>query len=146
MKRENPAQAKFTSVEVSSIFDSYPDTMRKKLLFLRQLIFETASEIGIPGELEETTKWGEPSYLAKNGSTIRIDWKESKPEQYAMYFHCQTKLLETFKEVYRDLFTFEGQRAIVFRKNDIIPINELKHCIELALTYHDIKHLPLLGA
>lgn len=146
MRKEIPVQAKFKSIEVSSIFDSYPDTIRKKLLYLRQLIFETASEIGIPGELEETTKWGEPSYLTKSGSTIRIDWKESKPEQYAMYFHCQTKLLETFKEVYRDIFTFEDNRAIVFRKNDMVPIDELKHCIELALTYHDIKHLPLLGA
>ena len=146
MKTNTLAQTKFKCIEVASIFDSYPDTIRKKLLFLRQLIFETASEIGIPGELEETTKWGEPIYLTKSGSTIRIDWKESKPEQYAMYFHCQTKLLETFKEVYRDIFTFEDNRAIVFRKNDMVPIDELKHCIELALTYHDIKHLPLLGA
>jgi len=145
MKRKDPAQAKFKSIEVASIFDSYPDNMRKNLLFLRQLILETASEIGLVNELEETLKWGEPSYLTKNGSTVRIDWKESKPKQYAMYFHCKTKLIETFKEIYRDTFKFEGNRAIVFDEDADIPIDELKHCIELSLTYHDIKHLPLLG-
>jgi len=145
MKTNTPAQTKFKSIEVGSIFDSYPDDMRKKLLFLRQLILETATEIGLINELEETLKWGEPSYLTESGSTIRIDWKETKPNQYAVYFHCKTKLIETFKEIYRDTFTFEGNRAIVFYENDAVPISELKHCIELSLTYHKIKHFPLLG-
>ena len=39
-------------------------------------------------ELEETLKWGEPSYLVKKGSTIRMDWKSKAPNQYAMYFKC----------------------------------------------------------
>ena len=75
-----------------------------------------------------------------------MDWKKSKSEQYALYFHCQTKLVETFKELYRDKFEFEGNRAIVFKENDEIPTDELKHCISLTLTYHRIKHLPMLGA
>ena len=32
-------------------------------MFLRQLIFETAAATEVVGELEETLKWGEPSYL-----------------------------------------------------------------------------------
>ena len=79
-------------------------------------------------------------------STIRIDWKESKPNQYAMYFHCQTKLVDTFKELYKHVFQFEGNRAILFGLDDRIPENELRHCIFLALTYHRVKHLPMLGA
>jgi len=146
MKNNTPAQTEFKSKEVASIFDSYPDTMRKKLLFLRQLILETATETGLIDELEETLKWGEPSYLTESGSTIRIDWKESKPDQYAVYFHCKTKLIETFKEIYRNTFTFEGNRAIILNENEAVPINALKHCFELSLTYHKIKHLPLLGA
>ena len=146
MKNNGPSQTKFKSIEVASIFDSYPDNMRKKLLFLRQLIFETATETGLINELQETLKWGEPSYVTESGSTIRIDWKESKPKQYAVFFHCKTKLIETFKEIYRNTFTFEGNRAIILNENDAVPINELKHCIELALTYHKTKHLPLLGA
>jgi len=90
--------------------------MRNKLLFLRQLILDTAAELDAVGAVEETLKWGEPSYITKSGSTIRIDWKRSNPKQYAMYFHCKTKLVDTFKELYRDQFKFEGNRAIVFAR------------------------------
>ena len=62
-----------------------------------------------------------------------------------MYFHCKTKLIDTFRELYRDKFKFEGDRAIVFDEDDDIPIEELKHCIALAMTYHSRKHLPMLG-
>ncbi len=116
------------------------------MMFIRQLVLDTALETDGVLDIEETLKWGEPSFITKNGSTIRMDWKKSKPEQYALYFHCKTKLIDTFKELYRDLFIFAGNRAIVFNENDIIPVNELKHCISLSLNYHNIKHLPLLGA
>jgi len=130
---------------VAEVFDNYPKHMRKNLMFLRQLILDTASEIDGVGTVQETLKWGEPSYVTKTGSTIRMDWKNSRPNQYAMYFHCKTKLVDTFKEVYRDKLKFEGNRAIVFAENDEIPVDELKFCIMLALTYHRRKHLPLLG-
>jgi len=130
---------------VAEVFANYPQHMRKNLLFLRQLIFETASETEDISAVEETLKWGEPSYVTKSGSTVRMDWKKAKPHQYAMYFHCQTTLVDTFKELYRDTFKFEGNRAIVFDENDDIPIDELKHCIFLALSYHRRKHLPMLG-
>lgn len=133
-----------TSPDVENTFRSYPQDIRDKLFFLRELIFETAKEIGIEKELEETLKWGEPSYLHKNGSTIRIAWRTSQANQYAIYFHCKTTLVETFKELY-PAFTFENNRAIVFDRDDPIPVNELKHCIELSLNYHRIKHLPMLG-
>ncbi len=133
------------SSEVLEFFDNYPEPIREKLLFLRQLVFDTASEIEGLNKIEETLKWGEPSYISKNGSTIRIGWKKSKSDQYAMYFHCKTKLVDTFREIYRDQFKFEGNRAIVFNESDEIAVTELKHCISLSLTYHRIKHLPMLG-
>lgn len=136
---------KFEDAEIAAVFNHYPAHIRQKLMLLRQLILDTASEINSVTYLEETLKWGEPSYLTKIGSTIRIDWKKSTPNQYAMYFHCKTKLVDTFKELYRDKFSFEGNRAIVFNINEDLPINELKHCISLSLTYHRRKHLPLLG-
>lgn len=131
--------------EVKIVFKNYPKGVQQKLVRLRKLILETANEIDSIDELEETLKWGEPSYLAKKSSTIRIDWKKSKPEQYAMYFKCTSKLVETFKIIYGDVFTYEGNRAIVFKLKDKIPVAELKHCISMALTYHQIKNLPLLG-
>lgn len=135
----------FKSLDVAEKFNLYPQTIRKKLMALRQLIFDTAADIEDLHELEETLKWGEPSYITKHGSTIRIDWKKSKPHQYAMYFHCKTKLVDTFKEHYGNEFKFESNRAIVFYENDAIPVEALKHCIFLSLKYHQLKHLPMLG-
>ena len=133
------------NLEVAEVFRKYPKSIRKRLMFLRQLVLDTASETEGVNEIEETLKWGEPSYVTRNGSTIRMDWNKSKSNQYVMYFHCKTKLVDTFKELYKDKLKFEGNRAIVFNEDDEIPINELKHCIVLSLTYHSRKHLPMLG-
>ncbi len=132
--------------DVSRVFESYPESMRGKLLRLRKIVLETASETEGVDAVVETLKWGEPSYITKGGSTVRIGWKEKTPGQYAIYFNCNSSLVETFKAVYGEAFTFDGKRAIVFGVDDELPIAELKHCISLALTYHRVKRLPLLGA
>lgn len=134
-----------TDPKVKGVFDKYPKSVVNQLLFLRKLILNTASEIEELDTLEEALKWGEPSYLTKHGSTIRMDWKEKTPEQYGIYFKCTSKLVPTFKTVYKDLFKFEGNRAIVFKLEEKVPEKELMHCITMALRYHKIKHLSLLG-
>ncbi len=126
----------FATPEITEKFANYPSKIRTKLLSLRELIFEVASETEKVGELEETLRWGEPSYLttqSNSGSMIRIN-KSKSEGQYAMYFHCQTNLVDTFREIYPDL-TYQGNRAIMFNENDEIPVNKIKHCISLALTY-----------
>ena len=132
--------------KVKEKFASYPEFVQDKMYTLRNLLIETARELDDVEELEETLKWGEPSYITKHGSTIRMDWKASSPDQYAMYFHCQTRLVETFRELYPDTFTFDGNRAVLFSCMDDVAVDELKHCISIALNYHKVKHLPLLGA
>lgn len=134
-----------TNSDVELVFNQYPNFVRKKLMVLRNLIIETAGEIEEILEIEETLKWGEPSYLVKKGSTIRIDWKEKKPEQYAIYFKCTSKLVPAFKSTFGDIFQYEGDRAIVFRMDDTVPKSVLKRCIAAALMYHKVKQLPTLG-
>ncbi len=134
-----------TNPKVKSVFNKYSDVIKEKLLNLRQLIIETAKEIPEVTVLEETLKWGEPSYLTKTGSTIRINAKKNSPNQYAMYFQCTSKLVPTFKLIYNDKFSFEGSRALVFNINDEIPETALKKCLSAALMYHKVKHLPNLG-
>lgn len=137
--RRSGKQPKFANAQVAAVFRTYPMAIRKKLLLLRQLILDTASVTSGVGKLEETLKWGQPSYLtaeSKSGSTIRIDQRKTHTRQYAIYFHCQTILVETFREIFRDRLKFEGNRGIVFDENDRIPVAELRHCIALALTYH----------
>lgn len=124
---------------VAAVFDAYPGPARERLLALRRLILDTAAETDGVGRVEEALKWGQPSYLTPetgSGSTIRIDAVRGDPERYAIYFHCQTDLVETFRRLYPRHFSFEGNRALHFRAGDELPEAELKHCIALALTYH----------
>jgi len=136
---------KHASFTVAKVISAYPKQIQTKLLYLRNLIYEVAFELGGPDDVEETLKWGEPSYLRKGGSTIRFDWKPAKPKQYAVYFNCKTKMIETFREFYGDELKFEGNRAIVFGVEEHVPEIILKHCIKIALTYHHVKNLPTLG-
>ena len=123
---------------VDAVFDGYPKPVKAKLLALRRLIFDTAKATKGVGGLEEALKWGQPSYLtpeSKSGSTIRIDQVKSSPGQYAVYFHCQTDLVETFRELYPEL-SFSGNRAILLDAKEKLPETKLRHCVALALTYH----------
>ncbi|WP_353777902.1 DUF1801 domain-containing protein [Winogradskyella sp. 3972H.M.0a.05] len=131
--------------EVALVFNNYPDAVRDKMLSLRDLVIETAKEIDQISTLEETLKWGEPSYITKIGSTLRMDWKSKSPNRYAMYFQCTSRLVETFRLIFKNKLNFEGKRAIVFQLDENVPEEELKHCITATLTYHKVKHLPTLG-
>ncbi len=129
--------------EVKNVIDTYPMEIQPKIMQLRQLIFSVAKESDLT--LRETLKWNEPSYLSKDGSTVRIAWRKLFPNQYGIFFNCKTNLIETFKEIYPQEFTFEGNRAIIFELDEDVPEQELKTCIALSLNYHALKHLPLLG-
>jgi hypothetical protein len=132
----------FENVAVASAFAMYPEVMRSKLLLLRELILETAAATEGVGKVEETIRWGEPAYITPetgSGSTIRIGMKKSDPPRYAMYFHCQTNLVGTFRTMFPFEFKFEGNRAIVFHQSDDVPIESLSICIAAALTYHRKK-------
>jgi len=130
---------KFRNPAVALAFEAYPSGIRRKLLALRELILATARSTDGVGELEETLKWGEPAYVtsrSKSGSTVRIGWKKAKPSQYAIYFNCQTSLVETFKTIFPGDFRFEGNRAIVFAEAEPLPTESLSFCVAAALTYH----------
>lgn len=128
----------FENPEVAAKFDAYPANVRRKLLALRELVFRTAAATSGVGEIEETLKWGEPAYVTKNksGSTVRMDWKKSDPDHYALYFHCQTNLVETFRTLFPHDFKFEGNRALVFPLESDVPQDSLALCIAASLTYH----------
>ncbi len=134
-----------TNPQVEAVFANYPDFVRDKMQFLRKLVIETAEETEGVTDLEETLKWGEPSFVTKNGSTLRMDWKEKAPDQYAMYFQCTSRLVDTFRLVFDHKFKYEGKRAIVFQLNQKVPELELKECIKASLRYHNVKDQITLG-
>jgi len=128
--------------DVAEVFETYPVELRAKLLTVRQLIFATAAATKDVGPITETLKWGEPAYITavtKSGSTIRIGCKPSVPDSYAIYFNCRTNLVETFRHIFSDEFSFEGNRAIKLKTSDEVPMEPLATCIAMALTYHRTK-------
>ncbi len=133
---------RFEDRDVERVVNGYPPSMRRKLLALRELIFEVARSTQGVGALDETLKWGEPAYVTsetKSGSTVRIAWHATTPTRYAMYFNCQTSLVAAFRKRFAGELEFEGNRAIVIGETDKIPEAVLRHCIEAALTYHRKK-------
>lgn len=131
------------SADVSTVFASYPEAVRTRLFALRRLILDTAEETSGVGAIEETLKWGQPAYLTSetgSGSTIRIAPTGPRSgHDYAMYFICHTDLVETFGQVFGDVFTYERNRALLFKVGDDIPQVELRECVAMALTYHQSK-------
>lgn len=128
----------FQEPRVAAVYEGYPPKLRRRLLELRALIFEIAASTEGVGTIEETLKWGQPSYVTsqtKSGTTIRID-KRKSPGEYAMYVHCQTTLIEDFRVMFPKTFQFEGNRCIVFSVDRKIPRGPLSRCIAAALTYH----------
>jgi hypothetical protein len=124
---------------VAKVFAAYPPKLRKRLLAVRRMIFEVAKKTPGVGKLEETLKWGEPAYVTAetgSGSTIRINRHKKQDGQYAVYFHCQTTLVDSFRGLFPQTFKFEGNRCIVFDESDRVSTAELKICIGMALTYH----------
>ncbi|MEZ4515641.1 MAG: DUF1801 domain-containing protein [Chloroflexota bacterium] len=121
--------------EVRAVFDQYPEPTRERLLSLRELVYTTAAETEGVGPLEETLKWGQISYLNPAGTTLRIGTVKGSPDQIAIYVHCQTSIVETLRELYTGVLEFEGNRCIILPLDDVLPIDEVRHCIQIILTY-----------
>ena len=127
------------SENVAKVFLSYPDNARKKLEQLRELIFKVAQTTDGVGVIDETLKWGEPAYVTAetgSGSTIRIKWKAKSPKLVGIYFICHTRLVDTFRCLFPDVFEYKGNRALMLPIKGKLAKKELAWCISLALRYH----------
>ena len=136
--------ASIKNPEIKSIFAAYPKQARKPMKLLRDWIHEVASEHDM--SVEEAIKWGEPSYRSDHGSPVRLGVRSDNELLCCIFFNCQTSLVETFRELYADELTFDGKRALTLKADSEFPEDTVKHCLEMALKYHQLKHLPQLGA
>lgn len=124
---------------------SYPLEAQQALLKLRKQILTLAKQENL-GEVEEALKWGEPSFKTPKGSPIRMDWKPKYPSTVSLFFNCNSALVSTFRELFPSSFEFEGKRELRLPLQAVWPEAELNQCLVMALNYHRLKHLPLLGA
>ena len=125
--------------DVQRVFDTHDRDIRKKLLAVRRMILDVAAETAGVGELEETLKWGQISYLtpkSKSGTTIRIDGPDEGASDLRLYVHCQTSLVDTMRSMYGDLLEYEGTRCIRYDARDAKQTEAVRHFIWMALTYH----------
>lgn len=135
----------FQSSDVEAVFAAYSAELRASLMALRALIFEVAGAMDGVGRIEETLKWGQPSYLTpetKSGTTIRIDKDSTRDGDYALYVNCKSSLVADWRERYPAL-NFGGDRSVHFRAGDALPEEEMRHCIAMALSYHKRKKMKV---
>ena len=100
---------------------------------VRDQIFLCAKTADV-GPLTETLKWGQPSYLTEQtraGSTIRLFMTAGRP---AVFFNCNTSLVDGFRSDFPNTFRYEGNRAIVLSETFDAALLDL--CLTRALTYH----------
>lgn len=117
------------SPEVKAAFDALPSTVQPRLADLRALILEVAAHEDIP--VTETLKWGQPSYLAPKGSTLRLGLLEGQP---ALFAHCQSKIIPQARDAFGDGLSFSGNRAVIL--DEKASDNALRQIIKHGLTYH----------
>ena len=121
---------------VPQAFSGYPREAQAILLAIRELIFAVSKSDPEIGQLQEALRWGELSFLTEKpntGSIIRL--AITKAGEPAVFFHCGTSLVETFRAQCSHIFDFENNRAMVLR----LPVEEtaveLSDCIRQALRY-----------
>lgn len=127
----------FASPAVAAAFD-VPDALaREGLLALRGLIFRVAAATPQAGEIEEALRWGQPAYLTpgtRSGSTIRLGVPAGA--RFALFVHCQSRLIPEFAVAFPAWDRFEGTRAVLFdHPREVEPIRH-GWLIRRALTYH----------
>ncbi|WP_147127219.1 DUF1801 domain-containing protein [Shimia ponticola] len=121
---------------ISIIQDTAPD-YADRLLELRARILKVASDIGV-APIEETLKWGEPALVPPKqiGTTIRLG---ARAEQCALFVHCQTSLVEQWRSLFPDAFTYEGNRGVLIPAAGAFDHAAFDQMVAMALTYHQNK-------
>lgn len=120
--------------DVAARFRTLDEATCRRLLAWRDLAFQVATADPRIGELTETLKWGQPSYLTeitKSGGTLRL-WvtNDGRP---ALFVTCSSSLADQMRERYGDDLNFEGNRAILPRNETSDDV--LRHVIAQVFTY-----------
>lgn len=121
----------------AAYFAALPKPVSEELLRLRELVHRVAEETAGVGPLAETLKWSEPSYTpakAGIGSSVRL--AALRDGRVAVHFICHTGLVARFRELYPEVFDYQGKRSILIEPGRPVDEQALSHCVAMALTYH----------
>ena len=124
---------------VEAAFATISEPERGHLLALRAHILKTAVGLDDVGTVEEVLRWGQPSYIAKRGTALRL--AAVKGGGYGIYTHCQSGVIARFaaSTPRSDQFEIEGNRAVRFERDTPPDLDALHSLIVHALRYKDDK-------
>lgn len=122
--------------EIENAFAEFESGPRASLTAMRQLIFEVGAELDEVSSIEESLKWGQPSYAPKpkTGTPIRLGvTKDGTP---TLFVHCQTTLVSDLEANNpHDLRTIDN-RAVVLPGGAVADNGGLRGFVKAALKYH----------
>ncbi|WP_170341241.1 DUF1801 domain-containing protein [Ruegeria arenilitoris] len=124
----------FDDPNVASAYEAFAADTRRGALVLRDLVLATAQELQPAVSVTEALRWGQPAYLSPKGTTIRLGGHTSA--RFALFVHCQTRLIGEFTSAFPGADRIDGNRAILF--DEVGKIDPVRHgwLIARALTYH----------
>ena len=105
-------------------------------------MFHDVAEKAGAGPLDETLKWGQPSWRPmkpRTGSTLRIDWSPKYPSRLSLYVDCKTDLAARMQMLYPDLPENDGQRHLAVALDAPLPEQAIAHLADMTFTYHRTK-------
>lgn len=73
-----------TDKEFTNRVEAFPKHVRPTFDMLQALVHQVAQDSDVL-KIHQTLKWGEPSFVTKHGSTLRMDWKEKSSSFFALY-------------------------------------------------------------
>lgn len=120
------------TTDIQVLYSKYSALEKQKLTEMQDLIHKVADESDI--DITESVKWGQLSFATPNGTPIRID--KFSDTQVALFVHCQTDLIETWRSLFSDTLQFSKNRAIIISLDEPLPEEQLKICIDQAFNYH----------
>ena len=123
--------------EIWAVFESWPEPARSGLIRLRDLILAEAARLPEIGPVTEALRWGQPAFLTLDtGSACSLRLGLAKGRDFALFVHCRTDLIATFRAGPGAEARTEGTRAILFRDPAEIDDDALAFLIRRALTWH----------
>lgn len=117
-------------------FADAPASHRPRLEEMRGAILAAAAALDIP--VTETTKWGQPAFVPPRrvGTTLRLG---TQGAHCALFVHCQTALVDQWRERFPQSFSYEGNRAALLPTGGEFDRDAFHHLAVSALTYHRAK-------
>ena len=129
----------FASEAVASVYASQPEPQRASLLALRALLFDLAGQLDPVGQVDESLKWGSPSYVSTTprvGTPIRLDRVTNSDVDVGVFVHCQSRVVEHFRLVHADTYRLDGTRGLLLNAHEDLPKDAVVDFMSLVLTYH----------